>query len=153
MKRANIIFGIIAIIIAGFVFNQLASFPDAQPDEVGADFFPRLLAIGLGLSGIVLIINTLVSKNPETDEGPSFNLKSLLRAFISLIAVLVYCLSLDLFGFIASSILFLTFMMFLLQERNIIKIMTISAVITASVFVIFSEFLLIDLPLGTLYGF
>ena len=153
MKRANIIFGIIAIIIAGFVFNQLASFPDTHPDEVGADFFPRLLAIGLGLSGIVLIINTLVSKNPETDDGPSFNLKSLLRAFISLIAVLVYCLSLDLFGFIASSILFLTFMMFLLQERNIIKMMTISAAITASVFVIFSEFLLIDLPLGTLYGF
>lgn len=153
MKRANIIFGIIAIIIAGFVFIQLASFPEAQPDEIGADFFPRLLAIGLGISGITLIVRTFVTKALDAKEGHSIKLKSLLRAFLSLVAVMVYCLSLDLVGFITSSILFLTCMMFLLKERNFIKMMTISVAITASVFVIFSEFLLIDLPLGTLYGF
>ena len=153
MKRGNIVFGLIAIAIAAFTFNQLGEFPEAMPGEIGANFFPMILAYGLGLTGVILIVSSFFHNIAE--EAEPFNIKerSTQRAIVALIATIFYCLSLDWLGFIACTFCFLIFMMFLMKQRALLKIIVISGAITTSVFVVFNQFLNILLPMGTLYGY
>ncbi len=153
MKLANIIFGIITIAIAAFTFDQLGEFPEPVPGEIGADFFPSILAYGLGLSGAILIVSAFLGKSQEQAQPFNIMARSTQRAIVALIATVIYCYALDLLGFIICTLTFLIFMMFLMKERAFVKMIAISGAITAGVFIIFSQFLNILLPMGTIYGY
>lgn len=153
MNRANIIFGILAILISCFVFYELRSFPEAPPGEIGADYFPRLIAISLAITGIILIAVSFLKKTTENIEAISFKDKAFKRAVFSFVMTVVYCFAIEFAGFVVSSILFLMALMFMLNERGFIKMALISSAISGGIYLIFSELLFIDLPLGTLYGY
>jgi uncharacterized BrkB/YihY/UPF0761 family membrane protein len=153
MKLANIIFGIIAIAISAFTLNQIGSFPEGVPGEIGADVFPTILAYGLGLLGGLLIISAVFSQSQERAEPFNIKEKSTQRLIIALLATIAYCYALDVLGFITCTSIFLLFMMVLMKERALIKMVIVSGVITYSIFIIFSQFLNIMLPMGTIHGF
>lgn len=151
MKRVDIIFGTIGLGLSAFVFYMIGSFPEGQPDEIGADFFPYILAIGLGCSSLILILSSISRKISEDAEPFKLSDAGIQRALISLVATIIYCLAMDTFGFIVCSILYLPLMMFLLQERKYFQMTLFSGVITATVFLVFGSFLDITLPLGTIW--
>ena len=153
MKRIDIIFGIIGLAISAGVFYMLGDFPEDQPGEVGAGFFPNILAYGLGVTSLILIISSVFEKISEEAEPFKLTDAGIQRAGISLIATAIYCLALDMFGFIACTMIFLPFLMFLLKERKYFQMVVVSGAITATVFLVFSSFLNITLPLGTIYGY
>jgi len=153
MKRADIIFGIIGLILSVCVFYMLDSFPEAQPGEVGADFFPYILAIGLGGSSLVLVLQSLFRKVSENAEPFNIFETGIQRAGISLAATIIYCLAMDSLGFIVCTMVYLPLMMFLLKERKYLQMALVSGAITATVFLVFSSFLNIALPMGTIYGY
>ncbi|MBT5186698.1 MAG: tripartite tricarboxylate transporter TctB family protein [Kordiimonadaceae bacterium] len=153
MKRINIIFGIIGLVISACVFYMLNSFPEGQPGEVGADFFPYILAYGLGISSLVLVLQSVNRKALEPAEPFNIFEAGIQRAGISLVATIIYCLAMDSLGFLFCTMVYLPLMMFLLKERKYFKMILVSGAITITVFLVFSSFLNITLPLGTIYGY
>ena len=153
MKLVNIIFGLIAIALCIFALDQISEFPEAVPGEIGADFFPKILSYGLGMSGIVLIVTSFLNHSSEKAEPFKITDKSTQRVIIALGITILYCLSLELLGFITCTIIFLIMMMLLMRERAPLRILIVSSTITGSVFIIFSQFLNILLPMGTIYGY
>ena len=153
MKRVDIIFGVIGLVLSAYVFYMLDSFPNAPPGEVGADFFPYILAIGLGGTSIVLVLQSFFKKVSETVEPFNIFETGIQRAGVSLVATVIYCLALYSIGFIVCTMVYLTLMMFLLKERKYFQMVLVSGAITATIFLVFSSFLNITLPLGTLYGY
>jgi putative tricarboxylic transport membrane protein len=153
MKRIDIIFGLIGLVLSASVFYMLDSFPEGQPGEVGADFFPYILALGLGGSSLTLVLQSLFRE--ASDDAEPFNTFStnIQRSGISLIATVIYCLVMDSLGFILCTMIFLPLMMLLLKERKYFQMIIVSGAITATVFIVFSSFLNITLPLGTIYGY
>ena len=153
MKRVDIIFGIIGLIISAYVSYMLDSFPEGQPGEVGADFFPYILAIGLGVSSLVLIVCSVFKKISEDAEPFKFTDAGIQRVGIALTVTVIYCLAMDSLGFILCTLVYLPLMMFLLKERKYFQMVLVSGAITATVFLVFNSFLNITLPLGILYGY
>lgn len=153
MKRVDIIFGIIGLIISAYVFYMLGLFPESQPGEVGADFFPYILAIGLSVSSLVLIVSSVFKKLSEDAEPFKFTDAGIQRMGIALTVTVIYCLAMDTLGFIVCTLAYLPLMMFLLKERKYFQMALVSGAITGTVFLVFNSFLNITLPLGTLYGY
>ncbi len=152
MKRADSIAGLIGLALSIFVIYSISNFPENQMTQVGPAFFPKFLAFGLGFFSLLLLITAFTQK--KTMKAAHLNLKDpgLQRAGLSLSATILYCFVLDFFGFIASSVIFLLFLMFLLRERRYLQMITIACVTTGSVFLVFKIFLNITLPMGRLYG-
>ena len=153
VKSVNIIFGSLGLALAGAVIYLLGSFPEGQPGEVGADFFPSFIAYGLGVSSLILIVASVLKKVSEEAEPFDLRDKGIQRAGIMLAATIIYCLAMDRFGFIICTVLYLLLMMLFLKERKYFQVTIIAGAITATVFLVFSVFLNITLPMGSILGF
>lgn len=153
MKRADIIAGVLGLGLCVFVFYLTASFPEDQVVRVGPAFFPRLLAAGIGIFSVILLISALFQKAVETQSGFSLKDPGIQRGIISVAATVIYCFVLDYLGFIACTIIYLLFLMFLLKERKYVQMVITSISVSVVVFYIFKVLLNITLPMGTLYGF
>lgn len=118
--------------------------------SIGPGYFPKILATALLIVSGILIINAIMDNSRKTEE--SFDIKDpgIQRSGIALLVTVLYCLVLNYIGFIISSIVYLTFLMYLLKKRNYIKMTTISVCITLGIYFIFKTVLNITLPSGFL---
>jgi putative tricarboxylic transport membrane protein len=153
IKNINLLSGLVGIVIAGFVLYLISNFPASQSGSIGPDFFPKFLAYGLGVFSFILAVTALTSKSIEKFETFSFTLPGVRRALLSIMVTVIYCLLIEIFGFIACTIVYLLVLMFMLKERHYMLMVFSACSISMVVFSIFSIFLNITLPLGTLYGF
>lgn len=157
MKRADFIFGISGLVLTGYVWVVAGGFPEDQVVQIGPAFFPRILAVGLGLSSLTLIFQAVVQRHRQSvpEQGPRFSLRDpgIQRAGITLTATAVYCLLLETLGFIPLSILYLLLLMLLLKEKKYLQMVLTAISVTGVLYLIFNVFLNITLPLGSLYGF
>ena len=152
MKRADIVAGFLGLGLCFFVLYLTAGFPEDQVVRVGPAFFPRLLAVGLGLFSLVLLVSALFQKAAEGEAGFTLKDPGIQRGIISVAATVLYCFVLDYLGFIACTIVYLLFLMFLLKERKYLQMAVTSISVSVVVFFIFKVLLNITLPMGTLYG-
>lgn len=148
MKKADIVSGILVLLIAGYVFVESGRFPQDAVLLLGPAFFPRLLAGGLVVLGIGLIVMALAGRS--LPQGPDFEFAGggVRRALIALGTMAVYTLLLPTLGFILDSFLLLLVMMRFLGLRSYPKMLLVSAAVTAAVFFVFHTFLKIALPTG-----
>ncbi len=154
MKRADCIAGLLGLALTGYVWIITGTFPEDQVVRVGPAFFPRILAVCLGLSCLVLLIKALVDRQViSASRGFSFRDPGFQRAVIALAATVVYCFVLEPFGFIVASIIYLLFLMSLLKDRKYLQMLLTAVAVTLTLYLIFSVFLHITLPMGSLYGF
>jgi putative tricarboxylic transport membrane protein len=148
LKRADIIVGIIGVLLSGFVFMETVKFPEDKVLIMGPSFFPKLLATGLMVMSIILLIKALMGKSMQTNEKFDIKDPGIQRSGIALLATVIYCLLLPHLGFILDSTLYLVFLMYLLKQRSYIKMTLISLAVSLAVFAIFRIALNITLPLG-----
>ncbi|MFZ5966061.1 MAG: tripartite tricarboxylate transporter TctB family protein [Bacillota bacterium] len=150
MKRADIISGIIGVLISAYVFYESSKFPEDIVMIIGPSYFPRILATALLLVSGILIIHAYLGKSKKING--SFDIKNpgIQRAGIALLVTMIYCMVLNTLGFIISSTLYLFFLMVLLKKRNYIKMTIISTFVTLGIYFIFKALLNITLPSGFL---
>ncbi|HHV58311.1 MAG TPA: tripartite tricarboxylate transporter TctB family protein [Firmicutes bacterium] len=150
MKKPDIAAGFLALALATYVFFETAHFPPDSVLLLGPAFFPRLLAGGLGTLAAALIGMALAGRSSST--GPEFDFAGggMRRALLALVGAGVYTLLLPGLGFVPASILFLIYLMVLLQLKNYVKVLGVSIAVTAAVFFVFHTVLKIALPLGLL---
>lgn len=150
MKKADIIAGVIGLLIAVYVIRDAYYFPEDKVLLLGPSFFPTALAVGLGILSLVLIVLALAGKSrPSTDP---FNIKDpgVHRAIICLAAIVAYCRLFEFLGFIITSTAFLFALMYLLKRRDYLKMAAVSIGVTLLIYGIFNRLLDISLPAGLL---
>jgi putative tricarboxylic transport membrane protein len=153
MKHADIIGGMLGIILSFLIFYIASGFPEDQVVRVGPAFFPKLVAVGLGIFSVILLISAYTGNQVETNPGFSIKDPGIQRGIISAGATIIYCLLFEYLGFIVCTFIYLSFLMILLKDRQYIQIAITSITVTAVVYFIFKVLLNITLPSGSLYGF
>jgi len=141
--------------LTGYVWVVTGGFPEDQVVQVGPAFFPRILAVGLGLSSLALIFKAYCHCQETPSEGTRFSIHDpgIQRAGIALAATIAYCFLLEPFGFIPISIIYLLLLMLLLQEKKYLQMIVTAVAVTGVLYLVFSLLLNITLPMGSLYGF
>lgn len=150
MKRANIISAILFLILSIIVIISTNQFPDFSGEGVtGPDFFPKALAIILVGLSILLFVNTILSK--DNAKTGLFD-KNAIRAYITIVAVLVYVVLMNILGFIIVNFVFLFGSIRYYGLKNYLKIALTSVVGTAGIYCVFKILLAVPLPTGIIFS-
>lgn len=124
--------------------------PAGTPTELGAAFWPRivlfLMIILLGFN----IKNNLSKKKSEKDSEEKLNLAEFFKSklFIGILIIIAMALLLPKLGFIPVCLLFLVSYGCLLGEKNIVKLIIISLIVTIILYIVFQGGLNIRLERG-----
>ena len=150
MKVADIVGGIVGILIGLFAIWEGSKMPTDVVMKIGPSFFPNILGGLLILFSAVLIVNAARGKSKGKVEPYRLSDKGTQRGLITLAAGIVFVLVLDPLGFILTSIGFLTFMMLVMGKRNPLLLAVTPALITAAVWLVFEKVLVLSMPAGVL---
>lgn len=155
MRTSNTIAGLLLILVAGTMIYLTLSFPPFPGQQYGPSLFPRILASGLILCGLLLILRDFASGA----RAPAFVRAEWMRepwrlvSFLLIPAtILVYILVSEWVGFIPTAIaLLLTlFLWFRVKPLNAV---IIAVVATLTVHWFFATMLRVPLPRGLLTNY
>lgn len=133
------------LIIESLQFDYLSEFGP------GPGFEPFWLGILLALLAIALFIDTLRRKDDKEYEKSRLpGWKALGRVGIILLITAGFALSLNTLGFVITVCLFVSLILYSLEEISILKSIFYGIAFSASVFLIFSYWMEIDFPKGFL---
>jgi hypothetical protein len=143
MAIANFIFAACMMLLSAVVTITVQEFPEGGYSEgFGPGFYPLILAVViLGLS-LVLIYETIRSKNKEA-IGLTIN-QLRMPAFLT-IAIIVFSVLLHYIGFLIDSVLFLFVTMVLLKTKPKLAL-SLSIIFTVVIYVLFKLVLKVPLP-------
>jgi putative tricarboxylic transport membrane protein len=143
-SKQNIILGLIVIIGSGLLFWNTFYFPASiKPNAPGPDFFPRIiLSILLILGAALLASNLFIKRKEEISSKSLLNDKKILLA-VGLIVL--YLVLLPYLGFLLASFLYISLNLINRVKRRI-KVITLAAISSACLYIIFAWLLNIRLP-------
>lgn len=142
------IISILFILIGIFVLIEITTFPSIGGGQItGPDFFPRILAFSLiGLS-ILLFISSMLSKDESTTG--LFEIYAI-KAYITMVSLLVYMTLLNVIGFIIATPLFLFGLIRFYGMKHYPKLVLSSVLVTGIIYSVFKLLLAVPLPTGIL---
>ncbi len=154
LLRREIIVGLVVILFSAWYYWQAGYLPQAAADPLGPAALPRFLAVSMILFGLAHIIVSYFRRNrlaedeePDTLEGPA-RTRGNLRILGVIVLTGAYIATMELLGYVASTFLYLLFLIILLRVPSI-KGLAISTVgVTLSLFFLFAKFLGVLLPVG-----
>lgn len=152
MRKANIVFSILGMLLCAYIWISSASFPRDAIMIIGPDFFPRVMATGMGIASIALLLHTLWIGHAGEAKPIHFKDPGIRRAIIVFVAAALYAVLLEPLGFIIATILFMMFMMYMLKFRSYGLMLLASAATVCIVIFAFQIMLQIQLPSGILDG-
>jgi putative tricarboxylic transport membrane protein len=150
MKVADIVSGLIGMFIGLWVLWTSSNMPTDVVMKIGPGFFPSLLAAGLLVFSMALLVKAFQGKAKGTLETRNWSDLGVRRGLITLAAAILFVALMEPLGFIPTSIVFLTFMMWVLGKRQPLLIGLIPALITAVVWLVFEKLLHLSMPPGVL---
>lgn len=134
------------------------TFPTLFGQSYGPDLFPRLIGFGLIASGLLLIFRGVRQKRRSgTNTGwyapglwvTQSRLK--LNVLLLLLALVGYILFSDWLGFIITSMIILSVLLYRLGSSILVSLL-IATLTTAVLQLVFAKLLLVPLPAGLLQG-
>lgn len=156
MKRGDFVAGAIGVAISGGALVIASDFPADVVMKIGPAFFPEMLAYLLLLCSAILMVNAALAKpavvaaeDPPPVRGLSLD-NGIVRALLTVVAVLAFTLLLRPVGFILTSVGFLTAMMAVLGMRRPLGMFGVALGVTAGIYLIFEKLLGLTLPAGVL---
>lgn len=153
MKIADIISGMVGILIGAYVLIVCHSYPEDFVMKIGPAFFPEFLAWGLLIFSAILILQALLGKSIGEVERISLRQKGIQRVLLALAGMIVYCAVLKPAGFIIATIPLIMFYMFLMGNRKKVQYLWVPVAITLGVYLVFEKVLVLSLPSGLLSSF
>ena len=154
-KKAEIVFGGAAIVLALLFFTLAGDFPGARGHDVGMAFYPRVLSILIiGLSLIIIFqgINRNETEAESTETLFYREEKGVQKVILLIIATLIYPFVLQYAGFLILTPVYLGFLMWIIGAGKIQRIVLLSVLTTVLIYVIFQRLLKIPLPTGLFYN-
>ena len=153
MRVNDAVSGAALVLFALAMIWYTRTFPEMPGQHYGPALFPMLIGIGLLLTGVVLIVRGLTRLRTE----PMFSGGAWLRSgphlinFLAIVGgLLLYILVSDRLGFIPTALLLLFGWLLLFRGGRPISSLVIALGVTLAVDYLFSDLLLVPLPLGVL---
>ncbi len=167
---------LVVFAIAEIAYTQ--TFPSLHGQRYGPDLFPRLIGVALIASGLLLIIRGIASKRRASVEPHAVELHAIdgnsadthssgdhwleagpwlkqshlkLNLLLVLLALIGYILFSNFLGFIISSMLILTVLLYRFGSSILLSVLIATAT-TAVLHFTFAKLLLVPLPAGLLQG-
>ena len=154
MLTKNLIWSVVLMILAGSVFYIARGFPTLPKQAVGAGTFPMLIAVLLGLSGLLLGLSELFSARPDpvadaASSIPAPPLSQPIPALLALGAVPLSCAYLSgPIGFTLAAAMPTTAFMLALRRSRPIQTAILCFGFCALIFWAFTKGLLVPLAPG-----
>ncbi|MDD3663554.1 MAG: tripartite tricarboxylate transporter TctB family protein [Candidatus Pacebacteria bacterium] len=150
MKRQNIIYSAVLIAIGMFAFVYAGRYTTTSAQYVTtAALFPRIMAVGLIVTAITTLIQSLVHK---ADEATSARKGDVVKFLLSAGIFIAYFLLFKPLGFIVDSALLVFICMYRLGCRKWWTMLIYSIVMPSLIFALFYYVFYTNLPLGVLSG-
>ncbi len=114
----------------------------------GSGFFPFWLSLVLAF---VAFIYLLSQRGPDSEGVSLWSKELLLRPALAAGVMFIYALAMDWIGFFSSTFLLFLAWLILVEREKWLTIVLVSILGTASLYIIFSLFLKVPLPKGSLF--
>ncbi len=149
MKKGRFLIPILIFIMAAYFYTVANSFRQLKAvEQVGPDFWPKIILIGVMALSIFIILNERKIKNeigPARGENEAGNRT---RVIWGGILIIVYIFFLDYGGFVLLTPIFMGSFMYLLGVRKRLFIVISSVLFSGIIILLFAKFLLVALPRG-----
>ncbi len=153
MKKAEMITGIVLLVLSGLVIWGALQMPPSASFGPGAGFLPFWLGVLLTVLATILFVSAWKRPANDKEAEPVFPGKQALFAIASvLVGVAVYISLIDTLGYLVDTFLLIVFLMKVVEREKWPLTLTISVVTTGTLYVVFQVLLKITLPSST-FGF
>ncbi|MEW6673668.1 MAG: tripartite tricarboxylate transporter TctB family protein [Thermodesulfobacteriota bacterium] len=151
MKKGDRVFAIICMGLSLWLIIESLQFDYLSEFGPGPGFEPFWLGILLAILSIALFINTFLRRTKEDDEKAQLpGIKALGRIGLIMLITAGFALCLNTLGFLITVFLFVSLILFTLEDVGILKSMFYGIMFSGSVFLIFSYWMEINFPKGFL---
>ena len=159
MKLNDAVWGAVLLLFGAAVLVHVQSFPHIPGQQVGPALFPGIVATGLGVCGVLLVLQGLADRRAGGADAAWATVAPWMRnghyvlAFLATIGVNVfYILAVDRLGFIVVGVIYLSILFWLFGVRRK-WILPVAIVTTLVIHYAFYKLLKVPLPWGILQGF
>ncbi|MFS0646086.1 tripartite tricarboxylate transporter TctB family protein [Siminovitchia sp. 179-K 8D1 HS] len=142
MKKANLMFAIIMMIVGLIAIIFTKDFVNNMPTDLGPSYYPIIISIITIILSILLILKSLIEKGEESN----FTVQGLLKIGVGVVAFSIYFYLMGKIGFIISTVLFMSLFMLTLGLRNWKTFVLVPIGSTVVIYYIFAVVLKIRLP-------
>ncbi len=139
-RFSNFISSILLIILAALLWWQSGSFPSLDEGYPGPNLFPRIIAIGLGLIGLILFFSNFRMKTESDFSNLKLESVSLWRPIVVVLIVIVFPFLSPLIGF-PISLLLVTIVVGLVFQLKWWKAVLTGGITVGIVYLVFSQLL------------
>ena len=144
-----IIFSIVAFILIPYQIEKPQLFMGRSLSNLSPSLFPRVSIIALFIFSVGYFIISFRLK--EKNLFKELNRNSYARVLVTYIVFALYAVSLEPLGFILSSALMVSFLMFYYGNRNLIIFFSVLIGAPLAIYYIFTRLLQVSLPEGLLF--
>ena len=151
----DFLLGLAFVIGGGVVIAVAQTYPTMPSLQFGPSLFPSLIGGGMVIGGLVLAL-TRVSQLKSALAGPrsqtpSYDYRGLLISLLPCVLIVFYILSSE---FLGAPLCMAVSMLVLMQMRGarLWLSLVVSIVVATAIYLLFSRYLLIPLPEGTLFS-
>jgi putative tricarboxylic transport membrane protein len=147
MKKADLITGIVLLVLAGLVIWGSWEMPSSATFGPGPAFLPFWLGVLLAVFATILFVSTWSRQTTEKDSEPVFPAKQALFVItLVLVGLAGYILLIEVLGYLVDTFLFIVFLMKAVEREKWPLTLMVAVGTTVVLFLTFQVLLQITLP-------
>lgn len=152
MIKTDLISGSVMLLFSACIYVSASGFPKSDYQLSGPAFYPQVMAVILAIISIVLIGRSAKSLKNNI-KGEQIKINNPKKVIAAMAATLVYVLLLKTLGFLITTFIYLTALIFIMQpQKNKIPIsVLISLIMTGAVYFVFAVLFSASLPMGIFF--
>ncbi|MEK7375216.1 MAG: tripartite tricarboxylate transporter TctB family protein [Thermodesulfobacteriota bacterium] len=153
MKKADLITGVVLLVLSGLVIGGASQMPPSATFGPGSGFLPFWLGVLLAVLATILFVSAWRRQATEKDSETVFPGKQALFAITSVLVGLAgYILLIEVLGYLVDTFLFIVFLMKAVEREKWPLTLMVAVGTTAVLFITFQFLLRITLP-SNIFGF
>ena len=147
--RSNIAVAAALLALAGYIFLAAASLPFGTMRVPQTAFFPRTLAVLLGIMSLILLARALAGRE-ALGGGEKIETQGWIRIVVTLMTLAGFALVLERLGFLLTTFLLMISLLRAIEAQKWRKVVVVALATALISYAIFSWLLGVPLPAGLL---
>jgi putative tricarboxylic transport membrane protein len=147
--RSNIAVAAVLLALAGYIFLAAGTLPFGTMRVPQTAFFPRTLAVLLGIMALILLARTLAGRE-ALRGGEKIETQGWIRIAVTLMTLAGFALALERLGFLLTTFLLMISLLRAIEAQKWRKVVVVALATALISYAIFSLLLGVPLPAGLL---
>jgi putative tricarboxylic transport membrane protein len=153
MKKADLITGIVLLVLSGLVIGEALRMPPSASFGPGAGFLPFWVGVILAVLAVLLLASVWTRQVTQKDTASPFPGKKALLAITGVLGGLAaYIFLIEVLGFLVDTFLYVAFLLGVVERERWRMTLSVAFFTTVGLYLIFQVLLTIGLP-KNMFGF